>query len=207
VAVHSHADHAHVPARTVLAALIVTLGAAGAEVAGAREGRSLFLAADAVHLFAHAGIFLVLLIPAARGHEVGEDLATMAVLTVVGAVAVGIAVAAIKALTGPAGEPPHPAYFLLALVGLAANLICAYLFKEAAASFWSFRAALAHQLSDAAHRVAGLFGALAIKLFAWPWVDPGLSLVVALWLGWWAGRLLLRRVRYGPGVWTIEDER
>ncbi|PYM84749.1 MAG: hypothetical protein DME09_07850 [Candidatus Rokuibacteriota bacterium] len=91
--------------------------------------------------------------------------------------------------------------------GLGANMTTAYLFKDPSETHWSFRAALAHELSDGALTVAGLLGALAITLFSWPWVDPGLSLAIALWLCVWATRLLARRIRVGRTVWTLEEER
>src|SRR5438128_1836551 len=52
--------------------------------------------------------------------------------------------------------PPVASYMLLALVGLAANLTTAYLFRDPAETRWSFRAALAHELADGALTIAGL---------------------------------------------------
>jgi Co/Zn/Cd efflux system component len=48
-------------------------------------------------------------------------------------------------------------------------------------------------------------GAVAIELFAWRWIDPGLSLLIGVWLGVWAGRLLARRVRFGHRAWAFEE--
>jgi len=205
--IHRPGGHAPIPPRTVLTALAVTLFAAGAELAGSWRGGSLFLAADAVHLVAHLGIFGVLLIPTVRWHEKGEDLATIAVLTVVLLVAVGITVSSLRALATTADPLPDPSFMLLSVLGLAANMITAYLFKTPAETHWSFRAALAHELSDGALTLAGLLGALAIALFSWHWVDPGLSLAIGIWLGGWATRLLARRLRFGPTVWALEEER
>ena len=95
---------------------------------------------------------------------------------------------------------------LLALLGLGANLATAYLFHDPARTRWSFRAALAHELADASVTIIALFGALAIALFAWRWVDPALTLLVGVWLIAWAGRLLVQRVRFGPRVWTVEKD-
>jgi cobalt-zinc-cadmium efflux system protein len=200
----SEHHHHHVPPRTVLTALAITLAAAGLELAGSWYGDSLFLFADAVHLVAHLGIFAVLLIPAARWHERGEELVTLAVLGIVALVALGIIVSSTRNLFAPSGELPDPASMLLAIVGLAANLTSAYLFAEPSKRHWSFRAALAHQLSDGALTIVGLFGALVIQLFGWRWVDPSISLVIGLWLWLWAGRLVVRRMRLGREAWTID---
>ena len=109
--------HPHVPARTVLLALVVTLLAAGIELAGARRSASLFLAADAVHLVAHLGIFLVLLIPTATWHERGEDFVTNAVLVLILLIALGIARPSVEQLSVALHEPPRPSFMLLSRFG------------------------------------------------------------------------------------------
>jgi Co/Zn/Cd efflux system component len=138
-------------------------------------------------------------------HERGEDVAAIAVLVLVLAIAIAIALTSIQDLSLPGPEPPAPSVMLLSLLGLAANLATAYLFADPARQRWSFRAALAHELADGSLTVVGLVGAVAIKLFAWRWVDPGLSLTIAVWLGAWASRLLARRAPSGaaPGRRTI----
>ena len=203
MATHSHT---HVPARTVLTAAALTLLAASAEVLGSWRSGSLFLTADALHLFAHLGIFCVLLIPMSRWHERGEDVAAIAVLGVVMLIAFGITDEAAKKLLSEATEAPPPSFMLLALLGLGANLATAYLFRDPADTHWSFRAALAHELADASVTIVALLGALAIKLFAWRWIDPVLTLLVGVWLIVWAGRLLARRVRFGPRVWILDHQ-
>ncbi len=81
----------------------------------------------------------------------------------------------------------------------------AFLFADPAKTRWAFRAALAHERADGGFTVVALLGALILKLFAWAWIDPGLSLAIAFWLGAWSGRLLVRRVRFGRKAWTLED--
>ena len=186
----------------MLAAGCITLLAAAVELVGSMRSGSLFLGADALHLVAHLGIFAVLLIPAARWHERGEDVAAIAVLAVVMLIAARIGLEAAGDLAAGTHAPPPPAFMLLTLLGLGANLTTAYLFAAPARTRWSFRAALAHELSDGALTVVALLGALAIALFGWRWVDPLASLAIGVWLGIWAGRLLLRRMRIGPRAWA-----
>jgi len=88
----------------------------------------------------------------------------------------------------------------VALLGLAANTCSALLFRKPAETHFSFRAALAHELSDGGMTLAGLVGAGCIWLFGWHWVDPTLSLIIGGWLGIWAVRLLVRRALRGPEV-------
>ena len=200
----STSAHTHVGTGRVLLALAITVLAASLELVGSARGNTLFLAADAIHLLAHVGIFGVLLIPSGRWHARGEDFAAIGVLGVVGLIAVGIAATSLRDLARPANAALEPRYMLLAILGLAANLTTAYLFADPARTRWSFRAALAHELADGALTVAGLIGALVIELSGWTWIDPALSLAIAIWLAGWSGRLLLRRARSGPEVWTLE---
>jgi cobalt-zinc-cadmium efflux system protein len=192
--------HAHVGLARILAAAAVTVLAAAVEMAVARRVGSHFLAADAVHLFAHLGIFAVLLLPRRGSREIREDVLAVLVLLIVLAIAVVVVVVSMGALRR-AEAAPRPAALLVSLCGLAANLITAGLFRDRARERGSFRAALAHELSDASLTIAGLLGAAAIAWFGLRWVDPGLSLLIAGWLGVWSGRLLLKRVWLGAGAW------
>jgi len=201
---HGHA-HAHVSPGRVLVAAGLTIVAAATEMVGSRESGSLFLTADAIHLLAHLGIFSILLMPATRSHERREDLAAIGVLLVIALIACSIVVDAVDRIRAGTTAPP-PAFLLLSLVGLGANLATAYLFHDPARTRWSFRAALAHELADASVTVVALLGAAAIAVFGWPWIDPLLTLMVGVWLTAWAGRLLLRRVRFGPRVWALERD-
>ena len=194
------------PGRVFIAAAVTVLSAA-VEIVVARRAGSFFLLADAVHLLAHLAIFGVLLLQRRGGSAVRDDVSSCAVLTIVLAIACVIGIDSLRALRVSEVEP-RPAAFLFSLFGLAANLITAGLFREPSLTRWSFRAALVHELSDASLTLVGLLGAAAIAFFHLRWVDPGLSLVIATWLTIWAGRLLLRRILRGPGVWcSVPTER
>ena len=195
--------HTHVAPRRVLAAAAVTSLAAAVELAASWSGGSLFLQADALHLIAHLGIFLVLLLPTTQGHDRREDIATSIVLALVLFIAAAVGFEAVCNLAHVAAAP-RPQVLLFSLLGLCANLVSAWLFRDPAQRRWSFRAALAHELSDAAMTLAGLLGAGAIALFGLRWVDPLLSLGIAAWLALWAGRLVVRRMRFGPAAWRVE---
>jgi cobalt-zinc-cadmium efflux system protein len=201
LASHPHHDHlSHVPASRVALAAAVTILAGGLELVVSRASGSLFLLADAVHLLAHLGIFLVLLIPPGRLHGASEDAGAVVVLVLVVGIAVWVVWLSVGHLLHPPEEVPNPAAMLVSLVGLGANTCSAILFRKPAEQHFSFRAALAHELSDGAMTVAGLLGAACISLFGWHWVDPTLSLVIGGWLGLWAVRLLVRRALRGPEV-------
>jgi cobalt-zinc-cadmium efflux system protein len=195
-----HHNLSHVPASRVALAAAITVFAGVVELLSSHASGSLFLLADAVHLLAHLGIFLVLLIPPGRLHGTSEDLGAVSVLVIVVAIAGWVVWISVGHLLHPPAEPPHAAAMLVSLVGLAANTCSALLFRKPAATHFSFRAALAHELSDGGMTLAGLSGAACIALFGWNWVDPTLSLVIGAWLGAWAIRLLVRRALRGPEV-------
>jgi cobalt-zinc-cadmium efflux system protein len=178
----------------------ITVFAGGVELLSSKASGSLFLLADAVHLLAHLGIFLVLLIPPGRLHGTSEDLGAVLVLAIVVAIAGWVVWLSVNHLLHPPEELPNPAAMLVALLGLAANTCSALLFRKPAETHFSFRAALAHELSDGGMTIAGLAGAGCIWLFGWHWVDPTLSLLIGTWLGLWAVRLLFRRALRGPEV-------
>ena len=201
---HAQAEpsgHVHVAAGRVLIAAATTVLAAAIELAASRRAGSRFLTADAVHLLAHLAIFTILLLPQYGRHAFREDTLACAVLVIVLGIAAVIGLDSVTAIREHQLAPP-PAVLLLSLCGLTANLVSARLFLDPARQRLSFRAALAHELSDGALTVAGLLGAAAIAVFRWRWVDPGLSLAIAIWLDLWAGRLLVRRFRLGPAAWS-----
>jgi cobalt-zinc-cadmium efflux system protein len=200
----AHLHHAHVPPRIVVMAFAITLAAASAEFAGSWYGGSFFLFSDAVHLIAHLGIFAVLLIPAVRWHERGEEIVSLVVLCVIALIALGIVVGSGRRLLATEAVLPNPASMGIAVLGLGAKLTTAFLFAAPSRKYWSFRAALAHELSDGALTIVGLVGALAIHFFRWRWVDPALSLLIGLWLWFWAARLLSRWARRGREAWTLD---
>ena len=181
-------------------AAAITVLAGGVELYASKASGSLFLLADAVHLLAHLGIFLVLLIPPGRLHGASEDVGAVAVLLIIVCIAGWVVWLSVGHLLQPPGELPNAAAMLVALLGLAANTCSALLFRKPAATHFSFRAALAHELSDGGMTLAGLVGAGCIALFGWHWVDPSLSLIIGAWLGFWAVRLLVRRASGGPEV-------
>jgi cobalt-zinc-cadmium efflux system protein len=159
----------------------VTLLAAVIEIWISRRAGGLFLVADAVHLIAHLGIFIVLLMPLGRRHAAREDAMTCAVLLIVVAIAIWIAFRCVTTLIVGESAPPARA-LLFSLLGLVANLTAAWLFRDPAAQRWSFRVALAHEMSDASLTIAGLLGAGAIALYGFRWIDPALSLGIVMWL-------------------------
>lgn len=79
---------------------------------------------------------------------------------------------------------------VVATVGLVANLIGTWLLHRGARNNLNIRSAYLHLLSDAVSSVAVILGALAIHFFSLYWVDPVLSLVIAVYVGWESWKII-----------------
>ncbi len=90
----------------------------------------------------------------------------------------------------------HPAkvngglMLVVAGIGLVANLIGTWLLHRGAKSNLNIRSAYLHLLSDAVSSVAVIVGAIAIQLFGAFWVDPVLSLLIAVYVGWESWKII-----------------
>ena len=155
-----------------------------------------------MHLLAHLGIFFVLLVRPGTKHGAREDVTTIAVLAIVLVIAIGIGAESVDHLLARPDHDASPLAMAMSLLGLGANLLAAWLFRDPARERFSFRAALAHELADASLTIVGLAGAGLIAIAGWWWIDPGLSLLIAAWLLVWASRLLVLRHREGPAAWA-----
>jgi len=88
---------------------------------------------------------------------------------------------AIERLSNPV--PIQGAVMLtVAVVGLAANLVGTLLLKKGAEGNINIRTAYVHLLSDTVASVAVIAGAAGILLFGVTWIDPALSILIALYI-------------------------
>ncbi|MCL6631421.1 MAG: cation diffusion facilitator family transporter, partial [Alicyclobacillus herbarius] len=87
---------------------------------------------------------------------------------------------------------PHPVnsvyMFASAIVGLAVNLYLGFGFGRPASL--NLRAAVLHMLSDAAASAGVIVGGLIILWTGWFWIDPVLSVLIAILIGLGAWRLV-----------------
>ncbi|MHB8108160.1 MAG: cation diffusion facilitator family transporter [Candidatus Cryosericum sp.] len=70
----------------------------------------------------------------------------------------------------------------VALVGLAANLVSVFLLHRSAKESLNIRGAYLHLLSDALSSVGVVLGGVIISLWHVTWVDPLVTVLVALWV-------------------------
>ncbi|MCO5315599.1 MAG: cation diffusion facilitator family transporter [Solirubrobacterales bacterium] len=194
---HDHAGHSHGPGgwrgtdrRALLAAAILTGGYMLAEVAGGLITGSLALLADAGHMLSDSlSLFVALgaVILAARpvsarrtyGYKRAEILAALLNGILLAVVAVWIVVEAVHRLNDPV-EVLGGGMLAIALIGLAVNLVAAWILMRSGGESLNVKAALRHVLADLAGSVGVIVAALVILLTGWEAADPVISVVISI---------------------------
>jgi len=194
---HAHhagdAKHAHYfeeRSRTALMlALLLTLSFAAIEVMAGFVSNSLALISDAGHMVTDAAALGLALLaqliakrpPSAR-HSFGfgraEALAAFVNGLVMLAVVAWIVMEALRRFATP--QPVQGTMvFVVAAIGLAINLVVAWVLSRDQASM-NTRAALVHVMGDLLGSVAAIIAGTVIALTGWMQIDPLLSLLVSV---------------------------
>jgi cobalt-zinc-cadmium efflux system protein len=202
---HAHVPGAPVPGARSVRRMALSLGLTAAvmvaEAVGGLLSGSLALVSDAGHMLTDAaalGLALVAMILAARpadprrtfGFRRAEVLAAQLNVGFLIVLSGWIGYEAIERLRAPHGDIDLPLMAAIAGLGLAGNVAILFWLHEDHSL--NARSAFLHVLSDAIASVAVLTGAGV--MFVNPnlrWIDPALSLGIALLILWGAGRLIL----------------
>ena len=195
-----------------------------AEIVGGIVFGSMALLADGWHMSTHAAALTIaaLAYQYARHHKhdarfafgTGKlgDLAAFASAIALGMIALLIAYESLMRLARPV-PIAYAQAISIAVVGLAVNLICAWLLREKHAHHHdegvahaqghhhrdhNLRAAYLHVLADALTSVMAIGGLIVALWFGWPWIDAVVGLVGACVIASWsyglirdAGKVLL----------------
>jgi len=172
------------------ATLVLTVMFLLVEVVGALWTGSLALLADAGHMLTDVGglgLALFAIWVASRpptpaktyGYYRAEILAAVVNALVLLVVAGGILVEAYRRLLAPPEVRGGPV-LAIATMGLAANLACAWLIRDDAASSLNVRGAYLHVLGDALSSVGVMLAALMMLLTDWTLADPLASAAIGL---------------------------
>ena len=195
-----------------------------AEIVGGIVFGSMALLADGWHMSTHAAALTIaaLAYQYARHHKhdarfafgTGKlgDLAAFASAIALGMIALLIAYESLMRLAQPV-PIAYAQAISIAVVGLAVNLICAWLLREKHAHHHdegedhaqghhhrdhNLRAAYLHVLADALTSVMAIGGLIVALWFGWPWIDAVVGLVGACVIASWsyglirdAGKVLL----------------
>ena len=194
---HDHAQghgHAHVHAadmgRAFAIGIALNLGFVVAEVAFGVWADSLALLADAGHnfsdvlglVFAWGAAALAARRPSLRftyGLRGSTILAALGNAMLLLLATGGIAWEAIRRLQQPA-PVEGAAVIWVAAVGVAVNLGTALMFMRGRRSDLNVRAAFVHMAADAVVSVGVIVAGVAILYTGWLWIDPAVSLAIAL---------------------------
>ena len=186
---HRQTAAAHSRGR-LTATLVLTCGFLVVEIAGALWSGSLALLADAGHMLTDAGglgLALFAIWVAARpptpaktyGYYRAEILAALVNAIVLLVVAGGILVETYRRLLAPPEILGGP-MLVVALLGLAVNLVCARLLHHAAGQSLNVRAAYFEVLGDALSSAGVVIAALVVVGTGWTPADPLVSGAIAL---------------------------
>jgi len=189
---HSHGPGTYRDAdrRALLIAAALTAGFMVAEVAGGLLTGSLALLADAGHmlsdsvsLFLALGAVALAARPATAKRTFGYKRAEILAALVNGVLLVAVSAWIIVEAVGRIGDPPEilGGWMLgVAVVGLAVNLIAAWVLARSAGESLNVRAALRHVLADVAGSVGVILAAAVILLTGWELADPLVSIVISV---------------------------
>ncbi len=204
MAEHHHHDQGETSGARMVVTMLLNFTITLVEVVGGVMSGSLSLISDALHNFSD-GIAIIVSYAALRlsqrprndrytfGLKRAQVLAAILNSGVLLAIAVYLVREAVTKLQHPQ-VVDGSLMLTVASIGLAANLIGTWLLHRGAQSNLNIRSAYLHLLSDAVSSVAVILGALAIRFFHQFWVDPVLSLLIAVYVGWESWKILLAAI-------------
>jgi cobalt-zinc-cadmium efflux system protein len=184
--------------------------------------RSLALLSDAGHMLTDVvglGMALAAIQLASRGSDRRhrtfglyrlEILAALANAVLLTGVAVYVLVEAARRLDDPAEVLGVP-MLVVAVLGLAANLVAFGLLRSGAKESLNVEGAYLEVLADTVGSVGVIVGAIVIQVTGWSWVDPVVGVAIALWivpralrLGAQAARILVQAAPPGTDLDALE---
>jgi cobalt-zinc-cadmium efflux system protein len=200
---HDHSGHSHVAGTNNAAfaiGVILNLGFVLVEVLYGLGAHSLALISDAGHnlsdvlclLLAWGATHLTKSAPTKRrtyGWRRSSILAALINAVILLVVVGGITVEAIRRFAQPevvAGST----VMAVAAVGIVINTVTALLFMSGRKHDLNLKGAFVHMAGDAAVSFGVVIAALAIRLTAWQWLDPAVSLAIGAVIVWGTWGLL-----------------
>jgi cobalt-zinc-cadmium efflux system protein len=110
----------------------------------------------------------------------------------------GVAAYVVYEAVGRFGDSPEiddTAMLVVAVVGLAANLVAFALLRPGAKESLNVEGAYLEVLADTAGSVAVIVGAIVIGVTSWTWIDPLIAIAIGVWVAPRAWRLAARALR------------
>lgn len=197
---HEHHHHHNVSGKNLFITIILNLIITFAQIIGGILSGSLALMSDALHNFSDV-LSLVLAYGANRlaskesslektfGYHRAEIIATLLNASILIVISFYLIYEAIYKL-----YHPHPIDSLwvigLGLLGIVVNGLSVFIIKEDAESNMNFKAAYLHLMGDVLTSVAVVVGGILMYYFAIFWVDPLITILIAIYLLWASFALL-----------------
>ena len=194
------------------------------EVVGGLVTNSLALLSDAGHMLTDViglGMALAAIQLASRGSERTHRTFGLYRLEILAALAnavllLGVAAYVMYEAVTRIGDPPdvHTGPLLVvAVLGLAANLVAFALLREGAKESLNLEGAYLEVLADTLGSVAVIVGAVVLEVTGWGWVDPVVGVAIGLWilprtwrLGGQAVRILVQAAPTGMDVDALQGD-
>lgn len=186
---HHHGEHSH---NNLLWATLLNFIITIAEVIGGILSNSLALLGDALHNFSDAvAVFIAYLANKISrrkstptktfGYKRIEILAALFNAVVLMVICIFLFVEAIKRFSQPQ-EIKGVLMFVVASIGLAANLIGMLLLHKDANYNLNIKAAYLHLLGDTLSSVLVIISGIFIIYFKWYWIDPLITIAIGLYI-------------------------
>lgn len=127
------------------------------------------------------------------GYRRAEVLAALVNAVVLVAVSVWLIVEAVRRFRTP--EIINGTLMIVvALIGLIANIVCVFLLEKDSHGSLNIRSSYLHLLGDTLSSVGVLFGGLAIQLWGIVWIDPLITILVAVYIMYQTRSILVKVV-------------
>ena len=203
---HSHDhDHRSTPLRALIAALTITSTVFFAELIGGIVSGSVALIADAMHMLSDAAGLIIAVIAviagkraasrrATYGYRRAEVLAALVNAATVIMISVFIVVEAVKRFR-VASEVESGTMLIIAIIGLLANAISAWILSRHRGDSINVEGALLHVLVDMLGSVAVIVASLVIRFTGFMAADVIASLIIAAMVLPRAVQLLMQSAR------------
>lgn len=189
---HSHAHEHGIKGKKLLGVSLLNISITVVQVIGGVLSNSLSLLSDAIHNLGDSSAIFIAFIAAkisrkqpnehfTFGYKRAEILAALFNSVVLIAICVFLVVEAFHRFVNP--QPVHGKLMLLvASFGLLANLISVIILNKDKKHNLNIKAAYLHLLGDTISSVVVIAGGLAIWLYGIVWIDPLITLLVAVYI-------------------------
>jgi cobalt-zinc-cadmium efflux system protein len=189
---HAHADGFHLSGRKIFWVTVLNATITAAEVVGGLLSGSLALLSDAVHNMSDT--FAIALSYVANrmsnrpkdakrtyGYKRAEILSAFVNASVLLAITVFLVIEAVQRFRSPQSID-GTLMLVVAAIGLAANVFSVFLLERDSHENLNIKSSYLHLLGDTVSSVGVLAGGLVVRLWGQVWVDPVVTILIALYI-------------------------